>query len=309
MKISILGAAGSVGAPAAFYLAVSGLAREIVLIDPRRNMAKQHAMDIGTAASALGVVVRDGDYGEMAGSDLVINAAGSPQGWIADRMEMLPANIPLILDIARHINRCCPSAIVITVTNPVDPLNYAMWRAGGFARHRVIGYSLNDSFRFRELAARIKGVAVRQVQAFVIGEHGDSQVPLFSSVRVDGRPAVFSEEEKEAIRGEIPLILRRYEALQSGRTAGWTCAVGLAEITRAVLHDTRETIPCSVVLEGEYGLQDLSMSVPAVIGREGVREILVWEPAQDEREGLERTVKKLKEAVRVVDESMARAGR
>jgi malate dehydrogenase len=305
MKISIIGAAGSVGAPAAFYLAVSGLAREVVLIDPRRNMAKQHAMDIGTAVSALDVSVKDGDYDELAGSDLVINAAGSPQGRIADRMEMLPANIPLILEVARHISRRCPSAIVITLTNPVDPLNYALWLAGGFDRHRVIGYSLNDSLRFRELAARAKGVAVRQVQATVIGEHGDSQVPLFSSVRIDGRPAAFSEEEKEAIRAEIPLILRRYEALQAGRTAGWTCAVGLAEITRAVLRDTREVFPCSVVLDGEYGQRNLSMSVPAVIGREGVREILEWKLAADERAGLERTARILKEAVRVVDETLS----
>lgn len=305
MKIAVLGAAGSVGAPAAFYLAVSGLAEEIVLMDSRGNMAKQHAMDIGTAASALGVRVKDGGYEELTGSDVVVNAAGAPQGLIADRMEMLPENIPMIRDFALEIKRRCPSAIVITLTNPVDPLNYATWRVGGFDRRRVIGYSINDSFRFRELVARTKKVQVKQVEATVIGEHGSSQVPLFSSVRIDGRPALFSEEEKQAIRAEIPLILQRYEALKTGRTAGWTCAVGLAAITRAILRDTGETFPCSVVPDGEYGQRNLSLSVPVLIGREGVREILQWELAQDEQAGFKRTVDVLKAAARLVDESLS----
>ena len=198
MKVSIIGAAGSVGAPVAFYIAVSGLAEEIVMIDVRSNMVRQHAMDISTAASALDVRVKDGGYEDLAGSDVIINAAGVFQGLIADRMELLPKNIPLVRDIALEIKRHCPAAIVITATNPVDPLNYATWRVGGFDRHRLIGYSVNDSFRFRELVARAKGVRVSQVQATVIGEHGSSQVPLFSSVRVDGRPMLFTEDEKQS---------------------------------------------------------------------------------------------------------------
>jgi malate dehydrogenase len=304
MKISIIGAAGSVGAPVAFHLAVSGLAEEIVLIDVRSNMAKQHAMDIGTAASALDVRVKDGGYEDLAGSDVIINAAGVFQGLIADRMELLPKNIPLVRDIALQIKRRCPAAIVITATNPVDPLNYATWRVGGFDRHRLIGYSINDSFRFRELVARTKGSRPSQVQATVMGEHGSSQVPLFSSVRVDGRPMLFTEDEKQSIRAEIPDILKRYEALRTGRTAGWTCAVGAVAITRAILQNTGEVFPCSVVLEGEYGQKDLSMSVPVVLGKEGVREILEWELSADEREGLKRSIGVLEGAARIVDESL-----
>jgi len=304
MKVSIIGAAGSVGAPVAFNIAVSALAEEILMIDPRSNLAKQHAMDISTAASALDISVRDGDYEDMAGSDVIVNAAGVSQGLIADRMEMLPRNIPLIRDIALQIRRHCPAAIVITATNPVDPLNYATWRAGGFDRHKLIGYSVNDSFRFRELVARAKGVRVKQVQATVIGEHGSSQVPLFTSVRIDGRSALFSEDEKQAIRAEIPNILKRYEELQSGRTAGWTCAVGMAAITRAILKNTGEIFPCSVILDGEYGQRDLSMSVPVALGKEGVRQIQEWELASDECEGLRHTAALLKAAARIVDESL-----
>jgi malate dehydrogenase len=305
MKVSIIGAAGSVGSPVAFNIAISGVAEKIVLIDVRANLAKQHAMDIGTAASTLDVSVQDGGYADLAGSDLVINAIGAPQGTIADRMEMLPKNIPLIKDITLQIKRYCPEAIMITATNPVDPLNYAAWRVGDFDRRKLIGYSINDSFRFREMIARMKGAKVSQVQATVIGEHGSSQVPLFSSARINGLPVHFSESEKQSIRAEIPGILKRYEALQSGRTAGWTCAVGAVAILRAIRQNTGEVFPCSVVLGGEYGQRDLSVSVPVKLGRDGVQEIQEWELEADEREGLERAVDVLKSAARIVDEHLS----
>lgn len=304
MKVSIIGAAGSVGSPVAFYIAASGLAEEIVMIDVRSNHAKQHAMDIGTAVSALDVSVRAGDYEDLAGSRVVINAAGAPQGLIVDRMEMLPQNIPLIRDIALQVKRHCPAAIVITATNPVDPLNYAVWRTGGFDRRRLIGYSINDSFRFRELVAQAKGVRVSRVQATVIGEHGTSQVPLFSSVRIDGRPVHFTENEKQEVRAVIPNILKRYEELHAGRTAGWTSAVGMAAITHAILQNTGEVFPCSVVLDGEYEQRGISMSVPAALGRDGVQQILEWDLTADERDGLSRTTGLLKNAARIVDESL-----
>ncbi len=304
MKLSVIGAGGSVGGPAAFYAGVQRLADEIVLLDVRQNVAEQHAIDLGTAVSALGVKVKAGDYEDIAGSDVVINAAGMPQGLIADRMEMLTKNLPLISDIAGQVKRYCPDAFVITATNPIDPLNYATWRAGGFDRHKVVGYSVNDSTRFREMVAHKRGVEVGRVQATVIGEHGSTQVYLFSSVRIDGRPVSFTEDEKAAIRAEIPNILKRLEELQAGRTAGWTSAIGLAALTRAVLQDTGEVLPCSVVLEGEYGRRGLSMSVPVKLGREGVREIQEWELAPDELEGLKRSADLLAAAAKTVEDNL-----
>jgi malate dehydrogenase len=305
MKISIIGAAGSVGAPAAFYLGARGLADEIVMIGGKKqNVLMQHAMDISTALSALDVAVRAGDYSDMVGSDIVINTAGAPQGVIADRMEMLPKNISLIGYIAEQIRSYCPNAFVITATNPVDPLNYACFLAGGFDRHRVIGYSINDSFRFKEMVARTRKVKVSQVDGKVIGEHGSSQVLLFSSVSVDDRSVSFTEEEKNNIRSEVPTILKRYEELQAGRTAGWTCAIGLEIITRAVVENQQIVIPCSVVLDGEYGLHDISMSVPAVLGREGAEKIVELQLTDDEKAGLEKTVATLRPAMSIVESSL-----
>lgn len=304
MKVSVIGAAGSVGAPAAFYIAASGLVDEMVLIDMRPNVVQQHAMDMSTAVSALNIIVKAGDFADLAGSDVVINAAGLPQGLIADRMEMLPKNIPLVRDTALKIKEFCPEAVVLTATNPVDPLNYATYLAGGFDRKRILGYSVNDSFRFRELVARAKGVKVSQVQATVIGEHGSTQVPLFSSARVDGQPVSFSKEEKQEILGEIPNILRRFEELQAGRTAGWTCAIGLASLIRAIRDDSGEVFPASIVLDGEYGQRGLSMSVPVKLGRTGVKEIEEWPLEPDEQAAFEKSAAALGAAARIVDENL-----
>lgn len=303
-KIAIIGAGGSVGGPAAFFAGVQRLADEIVLLDVRQNVAEQHAIDLGTAVSSLGVKVTAGDYEDLAGSDVIINTAGAPQGLISDRMELLGKNLPIVKDIGLRVKEHCPEAFVITATNPVDPLNYATWMAGGFDRRKVVGYSLNDSTRFREMVARKKGVAVDRVQATVVGEHGSTQVYLFSSVRIDDQPVSFTEQEKAKIRAEIPGILKRLEELQAGRTAGWSCAVGLAAVLRAVLQDTGEVMPCSVVLDGEYGRRDLSISVPVRLGKDGVDEIQEWQMTPDERDGFERSADAMTAAAKTIEENL-----
>lgn len=306
MKISIIGAGGSVGAPASFYLAARGLADEIVMIGGKRqNVLLQHAMDISTAVCEKDIVVKPGSYGDMVGSDIVINAAGVPQGVISDRMEMLPKNISLIRDIALMIKKYCPNAFVITATNPVDPLNYATYLAGGFDRKKLIGYSINDTFRFREMLAAELNVKVSRVDGVVIGEHGSTQVLLFSTASVEGKPVTIDEAMKQRIRGEVPNILKRYEELKSGRTAGWTCAVGLAKIIESMIQEDGIPIPCSVVLEGEYGLKDMSMSVPVILGRGGVRKILELPLRDDEKKGLAITTETLKDAVKVVESCLS----
>jgi malate/lactate dehydrogenase len=305
MKIAIIGAAGSVGSPAAFYLATQGLADEILMIGGKKqNVLQQHAMDLSTAVSAKDMVIRAGDYRDMEGTDIVINAAGAPQGLIKDRMEMLPKNIELIKYFSEQIKKYCPRAFVITATNPVDPLNYAMYRTGDFDRKQLIGYSINDSFRFREMLAKAYGAKVSQVDGTVIGEHGSTQVLLFSTAKINGESVSVSEDVKQDIRSEVPNILKRYEAFKAGRTAGWTCAVGLEIICRAIMEDSGAVIPCSTMLDGEYGLKNLSMSVPVRLGKAGVTEILEYELAEDEKKGLEKTVETLRGAAEIVDQNV-----
>ena len=305
MKITVIGAAGSVGAPAVFYLAANRLADEFLMIGGKRqNVLQQHAIDIGTAVSSRDISIRAGDYSDMSGTDIVINAAGAPQGLIADRMEMLPKNIELVKHISGNIKRYCPDAFIITATNPVDPLNYATCLSGGFDTHKLIGYSINDSFRFKEMLARAYDVKVSRVGGTVIGEHGSTQVLLFSTASIDGNKISVSEDIKKSIRSEIPNILKTLEELKSGRTAGWTCAMGLEKIVRAVVEDTGEVIPCSVMLDGEYGVTGISMSVPVKLGKDGISEILEYDLAPDEQEGLKKSVATLKAAAKIVEQSV-----
>ena len=304
MKISIIGAGGSVGSPAAFYLATQKLADEFVLIDYAENLAIQHSMDIGTAVSSRDVKVVAGSYEDMKGSDIVLITAGVPQGVIKDRMELLPKNAELMKQFAEHIKKYCPNAIIMTATNPADPMNYALYLSGDFDRKQCIGYSINDTFRFREFVAKAYNVAVSQVNGFVIGEHGTSQVLLFSTVEINGKAVTVSEEIKKNIYEEIPLILKRYEELKTGRTAGWTCAIGFDLMVRAVVGDKGDMLPCSVIMDGEYGQKGFSMSVPAILGRKGVKGVKEFEMADDEKERFKITTQVLSKAAKMIEDQL-----
>lgn len=303
MKITILGANGAVGAPTAFYIAVQRLADEIVMLGGKRqNILQQHAMDISTAASAQDVVVRAGGYEDMQGSQIVINAAGLHQDGAAGRDGMLRQNVPFVQDIAKKVASSCPDAIILTATNPVGPLNYCTYLSAEFHRRQLIGYSINDSYRFREMVAEVLEAKVSQVEGTVIGEHGPTQVPLFSSIRIDGQAVAVSEAQKERIRAIAPTIIAKYQSFHADRTAGWTCAVGLAQFVKAIVQDSRVMLPCSAVLNGEYGQKGLSMSVPAIIGKQGIEEILEWELSPDERENLKISTDKLMGESKIVEE-------
>lgn len=302
MKISILGAAGTLGSCAAFIIAVQKLADELLLIDPWENMLKAHWMDLVTAAAGQDVTVNRGTLKDLKGSEIVVVTAGAPSGVISSRSELITGNLPIIKENAEKIREYCPEAIVITETNPVDPLNYATYlvnrRAG---RKKFIGYTMNDTIRFKMWAAEAAGVQPSQVKGMVIGEHGHSQVMLFSSLRINGKPMNIDEATKKRMRSLPPQILHDYETLQPKRTAGWTSAVGTAAVISAIKNNTKEVIPCSAVLDGEYGYHNLSMTVPAVIGREGIQDIKILELAKDEKAALENTVKVLNPLMQYVE--------
>ena len=182
MKISVIGAAGNVGSCAACNIALHKVADEVVMIDDYSpDGLDQYAFDLQAAVTGLDAQVRKGSYEDLYGSDIIIMAAGSAQ-IVASRQEVLPRNLPLVVEIADRIKQCCPETVLITATNPVCPPVYAMCRRTGFDRMKVLGCSANDSVRFRMFVAQALGVPASRVQATVIGEHGDSQVLLFSSV-------------------------------------------------------------------------------------------------------------------------------
>ena len=306
MKISIIGAAGNVGSAAAFNIAIHHLTDELVMVDNySRDKLEQYVYDLNTAVTGLDMLVRAGGDEDLRDSNIVLMAAGSAQV-TASRMEVLPQNLPIIKEVAAKIKKYCPEAIVITATNPVDPLNYAMYRYSGLDRKKVIGYSANDSIRFRMFITEALGLKSSQVEATVIGEHGNSQVLLFSSVRVKGRPFPVNPDIKLHIQQQVANLHSIIEPLRekTGRTAAWTSSVGLTTICHAIGHNTRESIPCSVVLNGEYGSHGLSMSVPVVLGNEGVHEIQELSISSNERELLHHSISALKPAMKYVEETI-----
>jgi malate dehydrogenase len=310
MKITIIGATGNVGSCAAFSITEQRLADELVLIDdPRPDMLALHALDLNTAATGHDMLVQAGHAKDMRDSDIVVIAAGSAKV-VKSRLEVLPANIPIVKGICDDIERFCPDAVVITATNPVCPLNYGMSLCAGLDRRKLIGYTYNDSIRFRMRVAEALGVEDSRVEGMVIGEHGDSQVLLFSSVRMGGKPVTFSDEMKRKLRQQVPDGQKVLEELRgkTGRTAAWTTAVGLAAVCRAIIEDTGEMIPCSMALEGEYGYSRLSMSVPVILGRDGVRKIIEVELAADEKDYLKKSVSILEPAMRYVEDFIKKSG-
>lgn len=304
MKISIIGAAGNVGSAAAFNIAVHKVTDELVMIDSYSpDKLNQYVYDLQSAVTGMETSVRSGNYADLAGSDLVLVAAGSANV-AASPMGVLPQNLPLLRDFAAQIKRFCPGAVIITATNPVCPLNYAMFLLTGFDRRRLIGFSANDSIRFRLFLAEALAIPASRIEADVIGEHGNSQVLLFSSVMVDGKKFPVPEEIRAKVREQVANLPNVMEDLRTktGRTSAWTTSMGLAALCRTIAHDTRKRMPCSVPLDGEYGYRRLSMSVPAILGREGVLEIeqRILEPA--EREGLAHSVETLRPAMKYVED-------
>lgn len=305
MKISIIGAAGVLGSCDAFNIIVHKLADELVLIDPWESMLKSHWMDLSTAATGTDMEVRMGPYEDMAGSDIIIDTAGAPSGQIKSRSELLPSNLAIIKEHAEKINRYCPEAIVIMETNPVDPLNYAMYLASrNRDRRKYIGYSINDSIRFRMWSAEALCVKASGVDGLVIGEHGHSQVMLFSTLKLDGKPVSLHEETKKKIKAQPPIMLEAYESLTPKRTAGWTSAIGTVTYIQAITSGKKEVVPCNAVLDGEYGIKRVSMTVPTILGKEGIQDIRELELASDEKEGVKHTVEVLTPFMRIVEESL-----
>jgi L-lactate dehydrogenase len=300
MKIGIIGASGTVGSCAAFGIASQGLARELVLFDINRNLVKSHQMDLEAAVSHLHdikVIVAQ-EIEDLSDSDVVIIAASAPWRQIKSRMDLLEANLPVVESISEAVGRYCPNSILINVTNPVDLLNSVVKLRSGLSQRQCLGYSLNDTIRFKRLLASRLGVSGAAVDAFVIGEHGDYSVPLFSSVKVHGVPLQLSDSACEDVRIGLSRILQEFESLATGRTSGWTSAVGICSIVRAISEGAESIYPCSVWLDGQYGMSGFSATVPVRLDRRGVAEFGHLQLSDKEEEQLMHCLKVLEKTTR-----------
>jgi len=261
-SLAILGV-GKVGGETAFLSAALGLADEIIVYDVYEPILRAQVLDL--QHTGIDVTIST-NTAAMRDADVFVFAAGTPRSPdIKTRADLLEANMPVAKRCIQHLKGF--NGIVITVTNPMDANNYGLWKMMGIDRHRCIGFGGQlDSARF----ARFLAEAGKPGPAWVLGEHGEYQVPLFSRTGAD-----VGVEEREAILSRM-----RGASMEVIRGKGGTVfgpAYNIAMLVRAVLRDRREVLPCSCVLEGEYGLSGCSLGVPARIGREGIQGIEEWD--------------------------------
>lgn len=293
-KISIIGM-GRVGSATAYTLAHKKLADEIIVLDTLKDLLEGHALDLAHSMAWEGQgKLSPGDYPDIEGSRIVLICAGNAKKPGMDRSDLASTNAPIIKEIAASVRKHVPDSIVITLTNPVDVMNYVVWRTTGFPRERVIGQGgVLDSLRFRWATARTLGMHPSEIEAYVLGEHGNSKVPVFSKVLVNGKPRTLSIEEKMRV---ADLIEKSNEnVIKKKGATEYAPAQALTRMVDAIISDKKEVMPCSVVLKGEYGLNDVSLGVPVILGRNGVEKIEEWNLEHSELASLERSGEIIKE--------------
>jgi len=292
-KVAVIGA-GNVGATCAFVLAERKIG-EIVLLDIFEGFAKGKALDMSQGGKVLnydGKITGTKDYADIAGSDVVVVTSGFPRQPGMSREDLIGKNAEIVSQVGKGIKEYAPESIIIMVTNPLDLMTYHMQKVTGFPENRVIGQAgILDSARMTHFVAEAIGCSNEDVQAMVLGGHGDTMVPLPRYTTVGGIPItqLLSNEKIEAISsrtasggGEIVKLLEKGSAFYAPGSAA-------AIMAESVLNDRRRLLPCSAYLNGEYGMKDIYIGVPIILGKNGVEEIINLNLEEHELEKLQKS--------------------
>ena len=304
-KVAVVGA-GMVGSCLAYTLMVERLAGEVVLVDINKERARGEAMDINHALPfSAPTKVAAGDYADCEGSDVVVITAGAAQKPGETRLVLAERNCEIYKDLVPRVADVAGDAIILIVSNPVDVLTYAAIRFSALPWQRVIGSgTVLDTARFRyELSAHC-GLDPRNVHAYIIGEHGDSEVPVWSAANVAGADlATFCKlcgrgcgTEKldglfERVKGAA------YEIIRLKGATYYAIALGATRMIEAILRDQNTVLTASTLLHGQYGIRDVCLSLPVVLGHGGVRMTVEIPIAPQEQEALERSARVLRQAL------------
>jgi malate/lactate dehydrogenase len=287
LKIALVGAAGGIGSSAAYTMATRGIGTEYLLVDPNEPVLQTQVMDLEQLRIKRPFVVRVADLDELPTADIVVISAAVPPEPDRPRMHYLRGNLTITRQIAEVFDGHSDwQGVIIFASNPVDPLLLDFQVRTGIDRRRVIGYSINDTLRFRYGIALEARVRPDQVLAWVIGEHGNGCVPLFSRVEIDGAPVNFDEDQQRRIREYLLGWYPRWVALGTSRTSTWMSGNGLAEMVEHLIGGLNGPWLGAIVLEGEYGIDGVAMTVPLELGRSGVRSVLNWELSAPEQNQL-----------------------
>ncbi|MDL2217423.1 hypothetical protein LJC27_02070 [Christensenellaceae bacterium OttesenSCG-928-M15] len=301
MKLAVIGGYGLLGSTAAFCAGQKGLFDDIYLIGRKKNLLKSHVMDMDQALRAVSrTKVREGEYACLHECDVILFTASMPEREVDNRNEYLSANRELVENIACQIKANCSEKVILCATNPIDVFNYALYRILGWDRNKFLGFGYNDTLRLKWALADELGLEYQGLEAYVLGEHGDLQAPVFSQIRYRGEKIELDGEKAKRVGGMIANYFRSFQALDAKRTSGWTSAIGIATILEAIVEEREEYFPCSAVLQGEYGLHDISAGVPVRLGRNGIRSILALNLIEEEQQRLDMAGEGIRRQIKTV---------
>lgn len=306
IRIAVVGV-GNVGATFAYALLQSGLAGEIVLIDNNKIKAEGEAMDLNHAVPLThSTKIWAGDYSDCRRAAVTVVTAGSSQKPGETRLDLVHRNYSIFQSIIPEIVKHNPNGILLIATNPVDILSYASWKISGLPSQRVIGSgTILDTARFRFLLSQHAGVDARSVHATIIGEHGDSEVPVWSLANIAGMN--LQDYCKANCREYEPLVYEKifektrdaaYEIIQKKGATYYAVANGLVRIVEAVLRDQNTVLSVSTLIEDYYGIDNVYFSLPCIIGHNGIEKVMHLQLDDREQKGILNSAAVLKEILK-----------
>lgn len=315
-KIALVGS-GNIGGTLAHLVAFKGLG-DVALIDVAEGIPQGKALDLAQAMAVDGIDARiegSNDYSAMKGADVVIVTAGVARKPGMSRDDLLSINAGVVRTVAINIKKYCPEAFVIVVTNPLDVMVWVMREESGLPHHKVVGMAgVLDSGRYKHFLAEAMGVSVHDIQAFVLGGHGDSMVPLPRYTTVSGIPLSTWVDRGVISREKVDQIITRtrnggaeiVNLLKTG-SAFYAPAASAIAMAESYLFDRKRILPCAAWLTGQYGVTGLYVGVPVIIGSEGVEKIIELELSLEEKENFTQSVTAVRALVADVQKITAKA--
>ena len=306
-KVTVVGA-GNVGATAAQRIYDRGYA-DVVLVDIVEGLPQGKALDMLESGPVLGSdakVVGTNDYADTAGSDVVVITSGIARRPGMSRDDLLLTNMNIVSSVTESVVAASPDCILVIVTNPLDAMAQRAFQVSGFPKERVVGMAgILDTARFRTFLAEELNVSVNSVEAYVLGGHGDTMVPVTASTTVGGRPitqVLSSERIDEIVKRTQDGGAEIVNLLKTG-SAYYAPSAAIMQMVEAILFDKQEILPCTALLEGEYGIDGLFVGVPLRLGANGVEEIIEFDLTGDEQAALKHSADAVQELVDVMANS------
>ena len=295
MKITIVGA-GAVGASCAEYIAIKDFASEVVILDIKEGFAEGKAMDLMQTASLNGfdtkIVGVTNDYSKTAGSDIVVITSGIPRKPGMTREELIGINAGIVKSVSSNLIEHSPNTIIIVVSNPMDTMTYLVHKTSGLPKHRIIGMGgALDSARFKYRLAEALEAPISDVDGMVIGGHSDvGMVPLTRMATRNSVPVskFISEERLNQVMEDTKVGGGTLTKLL-GTSAWYAPGAAVSGLVQAIACDQKKMFPCSILLEGEYGFNDICIGVPVILGRNGIESVVKLELTDAEKEHMSRS--------------------